>query len=61
VCAAAKVDRNNLSKRHPEIIKLIEQLAEPDRLPPSGKRDRRTRTLEAVNDDRQAVNDGSDE
>jgi hypothetical protein len=50
VCAAAKVDRKNLAANHPEIIELIETLAQPDRKPPSGQHDRRTATFEALDD-----------
>ena len=50
VCKAAGVDRKNLTAKHPETIKLIEQLGEPDRKPPSGKHDRRTGNLDALDD-----------
>jgi hypothetical protein len=49
-CKAAGVDRNNLAANHPEIVKLIEQLAEPDRKPRSGLRDRRTGNLDGCDD-----------
>jgi len=49
-CKAAGVDRSNLIARHPETVRLIEQLAEPDREPPSGKHDRRTENLDAWDD-----------
>jgi hypothetical protein len=47
VCRKAGVDRNNLTEKYPEVVKLIEQLAEPDRTPPRGSTDRRTPNLEA--------------
>lgn len=46
-CKAARVDRNHLAKRHPETVKLIEQLAEPDRAPLRGAIDRRAGNLDA--------------
>ncbi len=49
-CKAAGVDRKNLAANYPETIRLIASLAEPDRKPPSGKRDRRTGILDAVDD-----------
>jgi hypothetical protein len=49
-CLVAKVDRKNLTARHPETIEFIEQLAEPDRKPSSGKHDRRTGFLDALDD-----------
>lgn len=50
VCRKAGVDRNNLSENHPETVKLIEQLAEPDRTPRRGVVDRRTENLDAWDD-----------
>ena len=46
-CAAARVDRKNLAAKYPEAIKIIEQLAEPDRSPPKGGTDRRTGNRDA--------------
>jgi len=46
-CAAAGADRKNLAAKHPESIKLIKQLGKPDRTPPKGGIDRRTKGLDA--------------
>jgi hypothetical protein len=50
-CKEAGVDRKNLAANHPETVRLIEQLAEPDRASPRGASDRRTGNLDAWDDD----------
>ena len=50
VCRDARIDRNNLAKNHPETVRLIEQLAEPDRAPARGTIDCRSRNLDAWDD-----------
>jgi hypothetical protein len=50
VCLAAGVDRKNLTDRYPHVVRLIEQLAQPDRTPPKGLIDRRTEKLDSWDD-----------
>jgi hypothetical protein len=42
VCRLAVVDRTNLADQYPEVVKVIKKMAETDRTPRNGLRDRRT-------------------
>jgi hypothetical protein len=50
-CERAKVDRKNIRKLYPDAVKAIRTLAGPDRSPRRGARDRRTGTIDAVDED----------
>ena len=45
-----EVDRKNLKDNHPEIVQLIQELAEPVRTLPRGAIDRRAGSLDAWDD-----------
>jgi hypothetical protein len=49
-CRMAKVDRNNLKNKFPEVVKAIIAMGKPDRTPRSGVRDRRTGEVLAVDE-----------
>jgi hypothetical protein len=49
-CKTARVDRNHLADKYRQAVELIKKLSLPDRKPPMAKWDRRTRSLEAVDD-----------
>jgi hypothetical protein len=49
-CQRAGVDRKNIRERHPEVMKIINTLAAPDRSPPRGTHNRRTGTIDAVDE-----------
>jgi hypothetical protein len=51
VCKRAGVDRKNLRERHPDTVRAIEALAQPDRAPRRGAHDRRTGNLDAIDDE----------
>ena len=50
VCRLARVDRNNLRQRFPDIIGIIQEMAAPDRTPRRGVRDKRTGMTNAIDD-----------
>lgn len=50
-CERAKVDRANLRKRYPQVVKVIEGMSLADRAPRRGFRDRRTGSPDAVDYD----------
>jgi hypothetical protein len=50
VCQRARIDRGNLRKRHPGIVKMIRDMSTPDRAPRRGTRDRRTGEIDGVDD-----------
>ena len=49
-CALAGVDRKNVRERYPEEVKIIRALSTPDRTARRGVIDRRTGTIDAVDD-----------
>ena len=50
-CREAKVDRKNVCKLYPEIVKAIREMSAPGRTPPRGTWDGRSGNLEAFDDD----------